>query len=190
MFSLAAFALTSVFLATAQHQCLETYTVVAGDTCDLISQKEHVSSYQLTSINYATINSDCSNLFVGEVLCLATQEENCPDVSVVHSGDSCNNIAYNSGISVTLLIENNPNVNADCTNLHPGELYRKQVNHHHIINNVNYNPHHLHPTHKPLPPTSLRILKRRNTGWWYPLNEEIVRVVGASVRPPDPSELV
>ncbi|KAF9002293.1 hypothetical protein BDQ17DRAFT_1425955 [Cyathus striatus] len=122
MFSLATFAFASVFLATAHAQCTRTYTVVTGDTCDLISEKEGVSSFQLTSVNSATINSECSNLFVGEVLCLATQEEDCTDVAVVQSGESCLEIADNSGISVTWLIENNPNVNTDCTNLRPGEV--------------------------------------------------------------------
>ncbi|KAF9002304.1 hypothetical protein BDQ17DRAFT_1425963 [Cyathus striatus] len=122
MFSLAAFALTSVLLATAQAQCIRFYDVVTGDTCDLISEKEGVSSFQLASVNSGTINSECSNLFVGEVLCLATPEENCPDVFVVRSGDSCDVIADDSGISVGLLLENNPNVNAECTNLRPGEV--------------------------------------------------------------------
>ncbi|KAF9001003.1 hypothetical protein BDQ17DRAFT_1244936, partial [Cyathus striatus] len=103
-------------------QCIRTYTVVLGNTCDLISEKEGVSSFQLTSVNSATINSKCSNLFIGEVLCLATQEEDCTDVFVVQSGNFCEEIADNSGISVTLLIENNPNVNEDCTNLRPGEV--------------------------------------------------------------------
>ncbi|KAF9002288.1 hypothetical protein BDQ17DRAFT_1280576 [Cyathus striatus] len=128
MFSLVAFATTAVLLATSQAQtlpatCTRNYTVVAHDFCDLISAKEGVSSFQLASVNAGIINADCSNLFVGEVLCLGLEGQDCTQVSVVQpTGDSCFSIATDAGISVDTLIANNPNVNADCTNIHPGEV--------------------------------------------------------------------
>ena len=47
--------------------CARNYTVVAGDTCDGICAKENVSSFQLASVNNATINAGCTNLVPGEV---------------------------------------------------------------------------------------------------------------------------
>ena len=60
--------LTSFAAVNAQvPNCARNYTVVAGDTCDGISAKENVSSFQLASVNNATINADCTNLCPGEV---------------------------------------------------------------------------------------------------------------------------
>ena len=49
-------------------QCDRTYIVVDGDTCDGISIKQNVSTFQLANANAGIINADCSNLFGGEVL--------------------------------------------------------------------------------------------------------------------------
>ncbi|KAF9002303.1 hypothetical protein BDQ17DRAFT_1357251 [Cyathus striatus] len=113
--------------------CTRNYTVVAHNFCDLISAKEGVSSFQLASVNAGIINADCTNLFVGEVKFTLPTFVNRPvlgsrmtrlhQVLVVQpTGDSYFSIATDTGISVDTLVANNPNVNADCTNIHPGEV--------------------------------------------------------------------
>ncbi|KAF8995646.1 hypothetical protein BDQ17DRAFT_1412103 [Cyathus striatus] len=102
--------------------CDREYTVQLGDFCDGISAAQNVSTYQLATVNAGVINSDCSNLFEGELLCLGIQGHDCTRVSVVQSGDSCPAIASAAGISVATLLSNNPNVASDCTNIYPGEV--------------------------------------------------------------------
>ena len=53
-----------------QQNCARNYTVVSGDTCDGISAKTSVSTYQLATVNADKIDAACDNLFVGEVMTL------------------------------------------------------------------------------------------------------------------------
>lgn len=50
--------------------CASTYTVVAGDSCWAIGQARGTTTNTILALN-PTINSSCSNLSVGQVLCLA-----------------------------------------------------------------------------------------------------------------------
>ncbi|KAF8995623.1 hypothetical protein BDQ17DRAFT_1310833 [Cyathus striatus] len=102
--------------------CDRQYVVRLGDVCDAISAAQNVSTYQLATANAGIINSDCSNLSEGETLCLGIQGQDCNQVSVVQSGDSCPGIASAAGISVATLLSNNPNIASDCTNIYPGEV--------------------------------------------------------------------
>jgi len=105
----------------ATPQCARHYTVVEGDTCDSISHKESVSTFQLATVN-PVINAACSNLMPGQSLCLGTQGEDCTDVVVVQSGDTCDSIAECAGVNATILLHNNPNINTQCTNIYVGEV--------------------------------------------------------------------
>ena len=120
--------------------CTRVYTVVAGDTCDGIAAKENVSSYQLAFENSGIINAGCTNLFPGEVnrlqksfqplclrsplqvLCLGIVGQDCQVTHVVATGDTCQSIAVAANTTVAILLENNPNVNSQCSNIHPGEV--------------------------------------------------------------------
>ena len=121
--------------------CFRFYTVVAGDTCDGIAAKENVPSYQLASENSGIINAGCTNLFPGEVsklqksfqplclrsplqvLCLASiLDPGCHVTHVVAAGDTCLSIAAAADTTVDTLLENNPNVNSQCSNIYPGEV--------------------------------------------------------------------
>jgi len=51
--------------------CTDTYVVEACDTCEDISNKTGVPLDQLY-VNNPQIDDDCSNIYVGEVLCVAT----------------------------------------------------------------------------------------------------------------------
>ncbi|KAG6811289.1 hypothetical protein H0H92_008156 [Tricholoma furcatifolium] len=100
--------------------CDRIYTVASGDTCDGISAAQNVSTYQL-GLDNPEIDAACDNLIVGETLCLGFQGADCTSVYVVASGDGCDTIATDANATLTTLLANNPNVNADCSNIYPGE---------------------------------------------------------------------
>ncbi|KAI0003810.1 hypothetical protein BJV74DRAFT_764107 [Russula compacta] len=108
--------------------CSRNGTVQLGDTCDSLSARYNVSTFQLASVNKGVIDPLCDNLSVGEVLCLGLVGQDCSTVTVLHAGDSCSAIADAAGIPVTTLLSNNPNVFSNCTNIYPNEVrYRSLV---------------------------------------------------------------
>jgi len=120
--SLATFTLLSLSsLAAGQAaNCVRNYTVVTGDTCALISAKTDTSTFQLGHVNIF-INLECTNLALGPI-CLAQKGQDCRSTSVVQTGDGCDTLAAAAGISKALLLHNNPNINAGCTNLGIGTV--------------------------------------------------------------------
>ncbi|EGO02268.1 hypothetical protein SERLA73DRAFT_178126 [Serpula lacrymans var. lacrymans S7.3] len=102
--------------------CDRNYTVQAGNTCDVISAQQNVSTYQLASVNAQIVNTNCTNLFVGELLCLGLTGQDCNVTYVMQSGDTCSTIAAGAGIPLSTLLTNNPNVNPICSDLYPGEV--------------------------------------------------------------------
>ncbi|KAG6811287.1 hypothetical protein H0H92_008154 [Tricholoma furcatifolium] len=125
-FHLSAIVAAVMYLAKAtplqvRETCDRTYTVASGDTCDGISAAQKVSTYQL-ALDNPNIHAACDNLIVGETLCLGFLGADCTSVYVVASGDDCDTIATNANATVATLLANNPNVNADCSNIYPGEV--------------------------------------------------------------------
>ncbi|KAI0051351.1 carbohydrate-binding module family 50 protein [Auriscalpium vulgare] len=108
--------------ASAQDSCARTYIVSSGDTCDKISASQNVSTFQLATVNEAIIDTACDNLAIGEVLCLGITGQDCSDVHIVASGDSCDLVSEAAGIPLSTLLINNPNVNSDCTSIDVGEV--------------------------------------------------------------------
>ncbi|KAH0828581.1 hypothetical protein J3R83DRAFT_2852 [Lanmaoa asiatica] len=102
--------------------CTRYYTVQSGDICDSISAANSVSTYQLAVVNNNIIDSSCDNLNPGSTICLGWQGEDCTTTYVVRLGDTCDGVAYNSGINTTVLYANNPQLTQDCTNLYVGEV--------------------------------------------------------------------
>jgi len=105
----------------AASTCTRTYTVREGDICDSISAAHNVSTYQLAVVNPA-IDSACSNLEIGQVLCLGTQGADCTKTYTVVAGDVCESVAGAYGIDPTLLHANNPILDTICDNLYIGEV--------------------------------------------------------------------
>ncbi|KJA17672.1 hypothetical protein HYPSUDRAFT_146264, partial [Hypholoma sublateritium FD-334 SS-4] len=102
--------------------CSRSYTIQTGDYCDKISQAQNVSTYQLAVVN-ANVDSSCSNLIPGQTLCLAENAaEDCSTTYVVRSGDTCDDIASRAGLNTTILSLNNPQINAECTNIYTDEV--------------------------------------------------------------------
>ncbi|KAI0256998.1 hypothetical protein BJV78DRAFT_1150029 [Lactifluus subvellereus] len=136
LFSIVALsALLTVASAQARAGCTRNGTVQNGDTCNILSARDSVSTFQLANANNGVIDPLCDNLFPGEVLfrlypriylwcvlCLGLQNKDCTTVTVVQTDNGCNAIAGAAGIPVTTLLANNPNVNSGCTNLYPGEV--------------------------------------------------------------------
>jgi len=103
-------------------QCSRSYTVKEGDYCDMISAAQNTSTYQMAVVNTGTVNSECTNLAVGQTICLGTAGEDCQTTHIVQTGDICNTIMTTYGINATMLYTNNPNINSDCTNIYEGEV--------------------------------------------------------------------
>ncbi|OBZ77306.1 hypothetical protein A0H81_01785 [Grifola frondosa] len=114
----APFVAQSVFAA----DCSRTYTVQEGDWCDTISAAKNVSTYQLAVVNTGNIDSSCDNLQVGNTICLGTVGEDCTTTYVVKQNDSCDLIAQNYQLNTTILYTNNPQIDAECSNIYIGEV--------------------------------------------------------------------
>ncbi|KAH9964190.1 hypothetical protein BC827DRAFT_56327 [Russula dissimulans] len=115
-------ALVTFTSAQAGAGCSRNGTVQNNDTCDILSARDSVSTFQLANANKAAIDTFCDNIFPGELLCLGLNGQDCTTVAVVKAGDSCGTIANTAGIPVTTLLANNPNVNSGCSNIYPGEV--------------------------------------------------------------------
>ncbi|KAJ6542364.1 glycoside hydrolase superfamily [Mycena vulgaris] len=104
--------------------CAQTYTVVSGDTCAAIESKTGVSDAQLHTLN-PLINGGCTNLQLGQTLCLSSgggSGGGCTKTYTVVSGDTCATIESRTGVSDSQLHALNPSVNAGCTNLQLGQV--------------------------------------------------------------------
>ncbi|KAF8191040.1 hypothetical protein K438DRAFT_1512758, partial [Mycena galopus ATCC 62051] len=104
--------------------CAQTYTVVSGDTCAAIESKTGVSDAQLHQLN-PSINSGCTNLQIGEALCVSGGTNSgggCSQTYTVVSEDTCAAIESKTGVSDAQLHAQNPSINSGCTNLQIGQI--------------------------------------------------------------------
>ncbi|TEB23510.1 hypothetical protein FA13DRAFT_1757029 [Coprinellus micaceus] len=115
-------ALSGALPQTETPTCARTYTVQSGDWCDKISAEQNSSTYQLAQANVGVINADCSNLWVGQVICLGLTGQDCTETVVVEEGGDCTAIATAAGITYEKIRANNPNIDTACTNIYPGEV--------------------------------------------------------------------
>ncbi|THH27956.1 hypothetical protein EUX98_g6224 [Antrodiella citrinella] len=120
--ALVAVAAIAVHAQSGVANCDREYVVQSGDFCDEISAAQNVSTFQLAEVNSAVIDPLCDNLFPGETICLGVTGQDCDVVHVVAEGDNCIAIAANASITESLLLTNNPNVNAECSNIGIGEV--------------------------------------------------------------------
>ncbi|MGE5596621.1 MAG: LysM peptidoglycan-binding domain-containing protein [Hyphomicrobiales bacterium] len=122
----------------------QTYTVKPGDTCSAIASQFSISVDELLKAN-RTIDSDCGNLHEGDELVIpgagggttgsgnggaaATPTPNAGNggrgkTYTVQAGDTCAGIAAAKGTSADQIIAANPNINAECSNLQPGDVLK------------------------------------------------------------------
>jgi len=112
------------------------YEVQSGDTCSAIAANLGVTLDALMKAN-RTIDSNCSNLAAGQKLVIPgaatatattgstgnrtpTPSANGKEYTIAE-GDTCSGIAANLGISIEQLRSANPSIDADCSNLQPGQ---------------------------------------------------------------------
>lgn len=81
-----------------------TYTVVSGDTCEMISKKPEVLAATQTIISLNNISPDCKSLKIGQMLCLPKP---CKPY-LVKPGQTCAYIAGKLRISVAQFQSYNP----------------------------------------------------------------------------------
>lgn len=113
--------------------CAKAYTVKSSDTCSAIETANSISDSLLHSLNPA-INFACSNLVIGQALCIqatptstttsssTATPSGCSKTYTVKSGDTCSSIEAANSISDSLLHSLNPSVNAACSNLAIGQI--------------------------------------------------------------------
>ncbi|CAK7225775.1 Chitinase 2 [Sporothrix curviconia] len=126
--------------------CTQYYIVEAGNSCYTIDMKYGITFDQLQAMNPGAINDECTNLDVGQALCVSTGSTLsssslppsvvpttttapspspvvCTAYYTVKAGDSCYTIDLGIGISFAQLQSLNPGaINADCTNLGIGQV--------------------------------------------------------------------
>ncbi|KAF7372502.1 hypothetical protein MVEN_00112100 [Mycena venus] len=110
----------------ARQGCAQTYTVASGDTCAAIESRAGVSDAQLHALN-PSINGGCTNLQIGQVLCLSSgggspPSGGCRQTYTVVSGDTCAAIESRTGVSDSQLHALNPSINGGCTKLQIGQV--------------------------------------------------------------------
>ncbi|KAH7100965.1 hypothetical protein BKA62DRAFT_704658 [Auriculariales sp. MPI-PUGE-AT-0066] len=122
--------------SSSSGSCAKTYTVVKGDTCSKVQSKNSVSFSTLRSLN-SKVNSSCSNLQIGQKLCVkkgsssssssgstkgnTSTSSGCKSYHTVKKGENCNKIR--GGTSLDKFRKLNPGVNSSCSNLQVGKKY-------------------------------------------------------------------
>ncbi|KAK7689485.1 hypothetical protein QCA50_007277 [Cerrena zonata] len=118
----ALFALPFLTQSVFATDCARTYTVKEGDWCDTISAANNVSTYQLAVVNNGKIDKTCSNLQIGDQICLGATGSDCKNTHVVKAGDSCEAVAQTYSVNATMFNVNNPQLTPECDNLYIGEV--------------------------------------------------------------------
>jgi hypothetical protein len=88
-----------------------SYTVQSGDNCQAISAAHSVATGTLVAVN--NILKDCSNIVVGQSLCLP---QTCTTYTV-QTGDTCVSIAQAHNLLYQEILAYNPTINSYCTNI-------------------------------------------------------------------------
>ncbi|KAJ7894191.1 hypothetical protein B0H14DRAFT_2683543 [Mycena olivaceomarginata] len=129
---------TNVASGTITSSCTEYYIALSGDTCATIEETFGISLTQFIALNPG-INSECTNFLAEEAYCVSTAAitgppgnlvagsltpaEGCEEYYTIESGDTCNLVAGEWGLTVAQFVALNPEINAECTNLFLGEAY-------------------------------------------------------------------
>ncbi|KAH8081372.1 hypothetical protein HD553DRAFT_79816 [Filobasidium floriforme] len=101
--------------------CTRNATVISGDTCDGISKKYASPTFQFALAN-PDVDAACSNLMIGQEVCLGQRGVDCSKVHVVVKGDTCLGLADTYDLDDTVLYKNNPQINSECTNIYLNQV--------------------------------------------------------------------
>ncbi|KAG9311290.1 hypothetical protein JVU11DRAFT_8378 [Chiua virens] len=109
-------------VADGEPACTRQAQPYVGDSCDVFSDRNNVSTYQFAVVNMGIVDDACDNLDPSQQYCLGRQDEDCAQTHLVQLGDDCDTVASTYGTNTTILYANNPQLNSDCTNLYVGEV--------------------------------------------------------------------
>jgi len=73
-------------------------------------------------VNNPEVNDACDNLVPDTEICLGESGMDCTKVYTVVAGDTCEWIQEMYGMTEDVLYGNNPQINAECTNIYIGEV--------------------------------------------------------------------
>lgn len=120
--AIASLVLVSASVLAGASDCTRSYIVQKGDWCDTISARYNTPTYQLAYANQDVINECCTNLQVGQRICLAAKSQpDCTTTHVVCNSDTCSSIAKMHGLNMTMIMINNPQLNGQC-DIYPGQV--------------------------------------------------------------------
>lgn len=104
--------------------CTAQYTIALGDTCGKIAANANTYIGQIVGLNTPAINSQCTNIIVGQVICTASsQVPVCNKRVAVQAGQGCGAFAQANNVPSGLagLLAFNPFISPDCSNIYPGD---------------------------------------------------------------------
>ncbi|KAJ8072756.1 hypothetical protein PM082_016315 [Marasmius tenuissimus] len=126
------FVVVAQALAPRGPTCTQQYIVQSGDSCNTIEENFELTFGTVRSLN-SLVNRQCTNLYPGQWLCLATSYSgssgsdsggggaSCSQAYTVQSGDTCSKIEKNFGLSTGNVMKFNSAINPQCTNMYPGQ---------------------------------------------------------------------
>ncbi|KAG8766235.1 hypothetical protein FRC12_007006 [Ceratobasidium sp. 428] len=103
---------------SAQHNCGSVYQISGQEGgCQAIADSLKLTVANMVSLN-PNINSGCTNIYVGEVICTAPKSTTAPSTACTRNyavvpGDTCNNIAAKNSLTSLQLTSINPSLNCN-----------------------------------------------------------------------------
>ncbi|KAJ8093941.1 hypothetical protein PM082_009824 [Marasmius tenuissimus] len=99
--------------------CSKETQIQPGDTCEAIAARNNISISIIQELNP---DDTCAGLLAFAQICVDGPANNCASIYVVTGEEGgCANIAADHGIDFPRLRELNPNIDAACGNIYPGE---------------------------------------------------------------------
>jgi LysM repeat protein len=98
---------------------MQRYNVASGDSCIGIGAEFSVTGSDIISAN-PTINSECTNLQVGQSLCIP--DRSCLQKYKVVDGDVCYEIGSKFGVTSAAIMSANPTIDSMCYYLQIGQI--------------------------------------------------------------------
>ncbi|KAJ6534398.1 hypothetical protein B0H19DRAFT_1185942 [Mycena capillaripes] len=93
--------------------CTSYYTIVSGDNCNLIEQKNTISFTDFLKWN-PEINTACTNIGLSEAYCVAGSPKPCKKIYTVVANDFCSKIESANGLTAAQFTALNPWLDANC----------------------------------------------------------------------------
>ncbi|KAF9261847.1 hypothetical protein L218DRAFT_961087 [Marasmius fiardii PR-910] len=100
--------------------CTKTTEIQPDETCDSIAARSGISTYIIQQLNPG---NTCAGLLAFTQICVDSPANNCAKIYTVTGNENgCTPIATAQGITFAELRQLNPNIDAVCGNIYPGEV--------------------------------------------------------------------